>query len=163
MFFILHDVTGCFNQNEVFNFNLLDVKVIFGWMEGLKIKHRKCTHDTKVQWKDVGMSNLLSHNEKVYSICGSSKTVKRKRVGLNEDPTNSNISCPLDELLLWHKAIKQELSDLAETARKIQLSEEFSNLSSFSGRLQFITEVCIFHRCIYLPCISPPLPFHEKV
>ncbi|RZB91645.1 Zinc finger protein BRUTUS isoform C [Glycine soja] len=138
-------------------------QVIFGWMEGLKIKHRKCTHDTKVQWKDVGMSNLLSHNEKVYSICGSSKTVKRKRVGLNEDPTNSNISCPLDELLLWHKAIKQELSDLAETARKIQLSEEFSNLSSFSGRLQFITEVCIFHSIaedrVIFPAIKAELHF----
>ncbi|KAJ1390550.1 Zinc finger, CHY-type, partial [Sesbania bispinosa] len=54
---------------------------------------------------------------------------------------------PKEKLL--HQAIKQELSDLAETARKMDLSEEFSDLSSFNGRLQFITEVCIFHRCIF--------------
>ncbi|KAK7407514.1 hypothetical protein VNO78_09467 [Psophocarpus tetragonolobus] len=138
-------------------------QVIFGWMEGLKIKHRNGTSDDKVQWQDVGMSTLLSHNEKVYRNCGPSKTVKRKWLELNEDPTNTTISCPLDELLLWHKAIKQELSDLADTARKIQLSEEYSDLSSFSGRLQFITEVFIFHSIaedrVIFPAIKAELYF----
>ncbi|KAJ1398314.1 Zinc finger, CHY-type [Sesbania bispinosa] len=142
-------------------------QVIFGWMEGLNIKCTNCTHDTKVQWQDAGTSNLPSHNnEKEYCDCGPSKTVKRKWVELSEDPNNSTLSCPLDELLLWHKAIKQELSDLAETARKMHLSEEFSDLSSFNGRLQFITEVCIFHSIaedkVIFPAINSELDFFQN-
>lgn len=119
-------------------------------MEGQNIKCRSCTHNTEVQWQEAGTSKLPSYNdEKAYGNCGPSKTVKRKWVELSEDPTNYTIACPLDELLLWHKAIKHELNDLAETARKIRLSEECSGLSSFNGRLQFISEVCIFHRFIF--------------
>ncbi|XP_057447836.1 zinc finger protein BRUTUS-like isoform X2 [Lotus japonicus] len=121
-------------------------QVVFGWMKGQNIKCRSCTHNTEVQWQEAGTSKLPSYNdEKAYGNCGPSKTVKRKWVELSEDPTNYTIACPLDELLLWHKAIKHELNDLAETARKIRLSEECSGLSSFNGRLQFISEVCIFH------------------
>ena len=100
-----------------------------------------------VQCQDAGTSNLNGHTEKVYCNCGHLKTGKRKSVELSCDPANSTISYPIDEIFLWHKAIKQELSDLADAARKIQLSEECSDLSSFNGRLQFITEVCMFHRC----------------
>ena len=53
---------------------------------------------------------------------------------------------PIDEIIHWHNAIRKELKELAEEARRIQFSGDFSNLSSFNGRLQFLAEVCIFHR-----------------
>jgi hypothetical protein len=53
---------------------------------------------------------------------------------------------PIDEILLWHNAIKRELNEIADEAKKIQSSGDFTNLSAFDERLQFIAEVCIFHR-----------------
>ncbi|KAL4362765.1 hypothetical protein GQ457_04G039080 [Hibiscus cannabinus] len=47
---------------------------------------------------------------------------------------------PINEILLWHNAIKRELNEMAEEARKIQLSGDFIDLSVFNERLQFIAE-----------------------
>lgn len=55
-------------------------------------------------------------------------------------------SCPLDGILHWHTAIEKELVDIAEAARSINSNGDFLDLSSFRRRLQFIAEVCIFHR-----------------
>ena len=83
--------------------------------------------------------------------------VSKKRKNSEEDTTcacsssrpkslDSPLDRPVDEILHWHKAIKKELIDIAEAARSIQLSGDFSDLSAFNKRLQFIAEVCIFHR-----------------
>jgi zinc finger-like protein len=55
---------------------------------------------------------------------------------------------PINELLYWHNAIRKELRFLAEETRLIQLSQRLppENMSSFVERLQFLAEVCIFHR-----------------
>ncbi|WOK93020.1 hypothetical protein Cni_G01712 [Canna indica] len=52
---------------------------------------------------------------------------------------------PIDEILLWHNAIRKELSGIVEGARKLRLSADFSALSAFNARLQFLADVCIFH------------------
>lgn len=78
--------------------------------------------------------------------CESSQTGKRKRVKLSSSTADSDLSFPIDEISLWHKAINRELSEIAEAARRMQLKDEFSDLSAFNERLHFITEVCIFHR-----------------
>lgn len=116
-------------------------------MEGVKIKCRSCPNDKKDHCRNARTRDLTNCSEKVHCACEPSKTGKRKWLELSFDPTSSVVSCPIDEILLWHKAIKQELIDLTEAARKIQLSGKFSDFSAFNGRLQFINEVCIFHRC----------------
>lgn len=129
-----------------FNLNFLIVKVVFGWMEGVKIKHESI-NDAKIHYENVGTQDFTNCSERACCPCEPFKNGKRKWMDLSIDHTSSYSSCPIDEILLWHKAIKQELIDLAETIRKIQLSGKVSDLSAFNGRLQFITEVCIFHRC----------------
>ena len=97
-------------------------------------------------------ANLTHETEKVNCACESSKTGKRKYLRSTSDGSDTSGVHPIDEILLWHNAIKRELSDIAEEARQIQLSGDFSNLTAFNGRLQFIAEVCIFHRYgIHLP------------
>lgn len=112
-------------------------QVIFAWMEGVKVSDKSCE------------DNLEHRCQRWFSCaCESSRSSKRKYVELSYDLTDSSMSCPIDEIMLWHNAIKRELNDIAEAARKIQLSGDFSDLSAFNKRLQFIAEVCIFHRYV---------------
>ncbi|KAL5569562.1 hypothetical protein UlMin_026137 [Ulmus minor] len=52
---------------------------------------------------------------------------------------------PIDDILLWQIAIKKELNGLFEIAKSIYLSGDFTNLSAFHWKLQFVAQVCIFH------------------
>ena len=92
-------------------------------------------------------SSPLSHQvEKANCACASTTTGKRKYSGSTLDVSDATGTHPIDEILLWHNAIKKELSEIAVETRKIQHSGDFTNLSAFNQRLQFIAEVCIFHR-----------------
>lgn len=64
----------------------------------------------------------------------------------DSNAVKSSIYCPMDDILHWHRAIEKELNDIADAARNIKLIGDFSDLSAFNRRLQFIAEVCIFHR-----------------
>ena len=75
--------------------------------------------------------------------CESSQTGKRKHAELSCSAADSDLSCPIDEILHWHKAIKRELSEIAEAARKIQLSDDSSDLSTFNERLHFLSLIHI--------------------
>lgn len=57
---------------------------------------------------------------------------------------------PINELLYWHNAIRKELREFSEETRQIRTSKILppANLSSFVERLQFLAEVCIFHRYV---------------
>ena len=61
---------------------------------------------------------------------------------------------PINDLLLWHNAIRKELRDFAEATRKLRLSAcDFSaDISNIRDKLQFITEICAFHRFAPFPC-----------
>lgn len=123
-------------------------QVIFAWMEGVKESDKSCEDNLDDRCQNPGASALTKWGS---CACESSRSGKRKYLELSYDLTNSSMSCPIDEIMLWHNAIKRELNDIAEAARKIQLSGDFSDLSAFNKRLQFIAEVCIFHRCV---CVS---------
>lgn len=94
--------------------------------------------------------NCIGHvqcvNQAGKQVCSEhSRTGKRKHTESNCNGVDTEAH-PIDEILYWHNGIKNELSDIAEEARKIQLSGDFSDLSAFNTRLQFIADVCIFHR-----------------
>jgi zinc finger-like protein len=57
---------------------------------------------------------------------------------------------PIDEILYWHNAIRKEMNDIAEETRSMQQSGDFADISAFNVRLQFIADVCIFHRYVSL-------------
>ncbi|KAK9277135.1 hypothetical protein L1049_006674 [Liquidambar formosana] len=122
-------------------------QVIFTWMEGVRTynTHKTCEDNSEVQCCQCsGASTFISETEKGH-CAWESKTAKRKYLELNCDLNDFTLAHPIDEILHWHNAIKRELNDIAEAARKIQLSGDFSDLSTFNKRLQFIAEVCIFH------------------
>ena len=102
-----------------------------------------CVNHSQVQCS----SRSLTHQvEKVNCACESTTTGKRKHSESMIDVSDTTGTHPIDEILLWHNAIKKELSEIAVEARNIQHSGDFTNLSAFNERFQFIAEVCIFHR-----------------
>lgn len=120
-------------------------QIIFTWMDGANsFKKRKNSEDCE---------------EGHYCPCSSSRPKKR-------ESTDSLHDRPVDEILHWHKAIKKELIDIAEAARRIQLSGDFSDISAFNKRLQFIAEVCIFHSIaedkVIFPAVDAELSFAQE-
>lgn len=131
-------------------------------MDGAKTKdnHKSCEDDSKHQSSaDAGTSTLISPTDKAQCACESSRNGKRKYGELNFDLEEVTLARPVDEILHWHKAIIKELKDIAEAARRIQLCGDFSDLSAFNKRLQFIAEVCIFHRCVSVSSFPFDIPF----
>ncbi|XP_043716175.1 zinc finger protein BRUTUS-like isoform X2 [Telopea speciosissima] len=144
-------------------------QVIFTWMEGKKVSgiHKNCEDDSQLQRSvdsEVGIS--IDQTEQGSCACGSSKIGKRKYLDSNSEVTDSTDVHPINEILLWHNAIKKELNDIAEEARKIQLFGDFSDLSAFNERLQFIAEVCIFHSIaedkVIFPAVDGELSFAQE-
>ncbi|GMP61493.1 hypothetical protein CsSME_00023937 [Camellia sinensis var. sinensis] len=123
-------------------------QVIFTWMDGVKTndKHKSCDDSKDQGSPDSDAITLNSSTMKAHCASESSRTCKRKCVEPNCNLEESTPARPVDEILHWHKAIKRELNDIAEAARRIQLAGEFSDLSAFNKRLPFVAEVCIFHR-----------------
>ncbi|XP_042511163.1 zinc finger protein BRUTUS-like [Macadamia integrifolia] len=144
-------------------------QVIFTWMEGKKVSgiHKNCEDDSQLQCSvdsELGMS--IDQIEQGSCACGSSKIGKRKYLDSKSDVTDSTDVHPINEILLWHNAIRRELNDIAEEAKKIQLSGDFSDLSAFNERLQFIAEVCIFHSIaedkVIFPAVDGELSFAQE-
>lgn len=130
------------NASDCYSYLL---KVIFTWMEGRSGANmvESCVDHPQVQCSPSPLTHLI---EKVNCACESTTTGKRKYSESVLDVSDTTGTHPIDEILLWHNAIKKELSEIAVETRKIQLSGDFTNLSAFNERLQFIAEVCIFHR-----------------
>lgn len=119
-------------------------QIIFTWMDGVNVvKKRKNSQDDATY----------------QCACSSSRPKKQESL----DPS---LDRPVDEILHWHKAIKKELIDIAEAARRIQLSGDFSDISAFNKRLQFIAEVCIFHSIaedkVIFPAVDAELSFAQE-
>ncbi|CAL5419202.1 unnamed protein product [Camellia sinensis] len=143
-------------------------QVIFTWMDGVKTndKHKSCEGSKDQSSPDSDAITLNSSAMKAHCACESSRTGKRKCVEPNCNLEESTLSRPVDEILHWHKAIKRELNDIAEAARRIQLAGDFSDLSAFNKRLQFIAEVCIFHSVaedkVIFPALDAELCFAQE-
>ncbi|KAI7997314.1 Zinc finger protein BRUTUS [Camellia lanceoleosa] len=143
-------------------------QVIFTWMDGVKTndKHKSCEDSKDQSSPDSDAITLNSSTMKAHCACESSRTGKRKCVEPNCNLEESTLARPVDEILHWHKAIKRELNDIAEAARRIQLAGDFSDLSAFNKRLQFIAEVCIFHSVaedkVIFPALDAELCFAQE-
>ncbi|XP_010274617.1 PREDICTED: uncharacterized protein LOC104609887 [Nelumbo nucifera] len=143
-------------------------QVIFTWIEGKSISTvTSCQENDQLQCcVDFGSGTSFDRTEKGQCACESSKTGKRKYLELKCDITDSTGVHPINEILHWHNAIKRELTDITEEARKIQLSGDFSDLSVFNERLQFIAEICIFHSIaedkVIFPAVDKELSFAQE-
>lgn len=121
------------------------MKVIFTWLEGVQVQADEQSGSSScytLRCQESGPSKCNSQTDNGH--CPN--PLKRKYMKLKGDLLDSSLAHPVDGILIWHNSIRRELHDITEEARKIQLSADFSELSAFNKRLQFIAEVCIFHR-----------------
>ncbi|CAN6451570.1 unnamed protein product [Victoria cruziana] len=121
-----HDMRKCLSK-IVPDEKLLQ-QVVFAWMDSTR-STRSCK-----SCEDLQIEGVMDKYD-------SPRTGKRKQ----SDDRDAGGPCPIDEILHWHNAINRELKDIVEEARKIQLSGDFSDLSSFNEKMHFIADVCIFH------------------
>ncbi|KAK8470487.1 hypothetical protein PHAVU_004G156022 [Phaseolus vulgaris] len=141
-------------------------KVIFTWMEGRSRANN--TVENCVDHSQVRCSrNPSTHqNGKIKCVCEPTATGKRKYSTCIIDVSDTMTTHPIDEILFWHNAIKKELNEIAAQTRKIQLSGDFTNLSAFNERLQFIAEVCIFHSIaedkVIFPAVDGKFSFSKE-
>ncbi|KAJ8630700.1 hypothetical protein MRB53_024023 [Persea americana] len=144
-------------------------QVIFTWIGGKNTACMRKSHevDTKFRCcKSYGADQSIDKTEKGYCACEYSKMGKRKHLESDCKVADSAVAHPINDILHWHNAIKRELSEIAEEARKIQLSGDFSDLSAFNERLHFIAEVCIFHSIaedkVIFPAVGEELSFAQE-
>ncbi|XP_028786939.1 zinc finger protein BRUTUS isoform X2 [Neltuma alba] len=140
-------------------------KVIFTWMEGRSGVNtvESCAHHSHVRCSPSPLTHLIGTAS---CACEPATTGKRKHPESILDGSDATGTHPIDEILLWHNAIKRELSEIVVETRKIQLSGNFTNLSAFNERLQFIAEVCIFHSIaedkVIFPAVDGELSFFQE-
>ncbi|CAD5165963.1 unnamed protein product [Musa acuminata subsp. malaccensis] len=132
-------------------------QVIFTWIEDKSMADMGKSHVD-----DSLSQSSIDDTEKYACLSDLSRTGKRK----HDEPDSKAIDLglyPIDEILHWHNAIRKELNEIAECARKIQLSGDLSDLSVFNTRLQFIADVCIFHSYaedqVIFPAVSDGMEF----
>ncbi|KAG6601280.1 Zinc finger protein BRUTUS, partial [Cucurbita argyrosperma subsp. sororia] len=145
-------------------------KIIFSWMEDARTtRANQSLYDENLDFQCLGsqVHDLICRPEKGNDTSESARIGKRKYMEQsNFTYSTVSIACPINEILYWHNAIKKELNSIAEAARDLPLSSDFSELSALKERLQFIAEVCIFH-CIaedkvIFPAVDAELSFADK-
>lgn len=94
----------------------------------------------------IHRSDVFKHGEKI----GKRPSIIKHNLASNH--ASNLLTSPIDEIIHWHKAIKMELAEITEEARRMHHSGEISNMPAFIDRLQFFADVCIFHR--YSACSS---------
>ncbi|GJM93522.1 hypothetical protein PR202_ga10084 [Eleusine coracana subsp. coracana] len=156
---------SCEEQADLVWQFLCSIPVVFTWINGNTIKElvqsfTDCNSDRRrgcedAPFVDQGESNICSN--KVYKV-GS-----RNSAESNDDQADRH---PIDDILLWHNAIRRELHDIAEETRRMQQSGDFSDISLFNERLQFIADVCIFHSIaedqVVFPAVDSELSFAQE-
>ncbi|KAK1269905.1 hypothetical protein QJS04_geneDACA018521 [Acorus gramineus] len=139
------------------------MKVIFTWMEGKKEISSSEAYKDDAQ---IQRCRMKDKTEIKPCACESTRARKRKNLQPDCDSCSSIGVHPINEILHWHNAIRRELIDIAEGARKIQLSGDFSDLSVFNARLQFIADVCIFHSIaedqVIFPAVDGEVSFVQE-
>ncbi|KAL3731454.1 hypothetical protein ACJRO7_028346 [Eucalyptus globulus] len=138
-------------------------QVIFSWIEGVKMHDSGKSHGNNCNTVPSSFSNSSEDDD---SAVKSSKSSKRKFEEVKLDPADSVMIHPIDEILFWHNAIRRELNDIVEAAKRLQFSGGFSDLSAFNKKLCFIAEVCIFHSMaedkVIFPAVDLELSFVEE-
>ncbi|KAI9113843.1 hypothetical protein K1719_015094 [Acacia pycnantha] len=140
-------------------------KVIFTWMEGRGGVNtiESFAHHSHIRCSSSPLTHLVG---KANCACDSGATGEKKLSESILDVSDATGTHPIDEILLWHNAIKKELREIAGETRKIQLSGNFTNWSAFNERLQFIAEVCVFHSIaedkVIFPAVDGKLSFFQE-
>ncbi|MQL90863.1 hypothetical protein Taro_023463, partial [Colocasia esculenta] len=145
-------------------------QVIFTWMEGKGLASKnQIVEDDLEQWCCLNSGPHEHEDEDVdkgLCACESSRAGKRKYLCAECGGVDLSSTHPINDVLHWHSAIKRELEDIAQEARKIEHSGVFYDLSAFNARLQFIADVCIFHSIaedqVIFPAVDGEVSFAQE-
>jgi zinc finger-like protein len=113
-------------------------QVVFTWIEGkttIEVADSSADGNSAEDVPDQGEKHICSHQ--------GFKLGSRNCAESNDGQVYRH---PIDDILHWHNAIRKDLHDIAEETRRVQQSGDFSDISAFNERLQFIADVCIYHR-----------------
>lgn len=122
------------------------MKVVFTWFEG------KATKEVAESFADGNSAgDVQDQGEKHICSHKGSELGSRNCAESNDGQVSMH---PIDDILHWHNSIRMDMHDIAEETRKVQQSGDFSDISAFNERLQFIADVCIYHRCVDLDLYS---------
>ncbi|XP_006654746.2 zinc finger protein BRUTUS-like isoform X1 [Oryza brachyantha] len=138
-------------------------QVVFAWIGGEAVKtvpHNFCSPCLK---SNVRCNDVIGQADNYVCSHEHSKTGKRKCV---ESSYSQLVMHPIDEILCWHSAIRKELREIVEETRSIQQSGDFSDISDFNVKLQFIADVCIFHSIaedqVIFPAVNNQVSFEQE-
>ncbi|RID80267.1 hypothetical protein BRARA_A02940 [Brassica rapa] len=108
-------------------------QVIFTWLGRKSDTAASCRiEDSLFQCCiDSSSSMLPCETSRAQCACEGTKVGKRKYQELTSHDSFDTQMHPIDEIKLWHKAMNKEMKEIADEARKIQLSGDFSDLSAF--------------------------------
>ncbi|KAL0446858.1 UNVERIFIED_CONTAM: Zinc finger protein BRUTUS [Sesamum latifolium] len=136
-------------------------QIIFTWMDGLKMGSKRKRYEDDPRQS----STSATPTENRLCSCESYRNAEGDILS-DRNAISSSLYCPMDDILHWHKAIEKELNDIAEAARSIKLTGDFTDLSAFNRRLQFIAEVCIFHSIaedkVIFPAVDAEMSFIQE-
>ncbi|KAL6571060.1 hypothetical protein OROGR_000610 [Orobanche gracilis] len=157
----LASCTGALQTSISQHMSKEEEQIIFNWMDGVKMKNKRKRYEVD----PIFSSSFANPTENGHCICESSRTAERDLLS-DCNAIRSSLYHPVDDILHWHKAIERELNDISETAKCIKLTGDFSDLSAFNRRLQFIAEVCIFHSIaedkVIFPAVDVEMSFVEE-
>ncbi|XP_062232064.1 zinc finger protein BRUTUS-like isoform X1 [Phragmites australis] len=138
-------------------------EIVFAWIGGKTLRtvaQDFCDPKSKGSFRCQDTSD---ETDKHARSLEHSKTGKRK---CTESSHSQLVTHPIDEILYWHNAVRSELSAIAEETRNIQQSGDFSDISAFNVRLQFIADVCVFHSIaedqVIFPAVDGELSFVKE-
>ncbi|KAJ6854114.1 uncharacterized protein M6B38_101450 [Iris pallida] len=144
-------------------------QVIFTWIEGnsrQKVGQSNCDDVHLHRNLDIGSGQFVNQSANQICACEHSRIGKRKQCEAECNDVDFPGLHPIDEILYWHNAIRNELSNIAEEARKIQHSGDSSDLSAFNVRLQFVADVFIFHSIaedqVIFPAVDGEVSFVQE-
>ncbi|KAG2599902.1 hypothetical protein PVAP13_5KG488400 [Panicum virgatum] len=132
-------------------------QVVFTWIEGkTRIEVAECSDGNSAEdVPDQGEKHICSHQD--------SELGTRNCAESNDGQVYRH---PIDDILHWHNAIRKDLHDIAEETRRVQQSGDFSDISAFNERLQFIADVCIYHSIaedqVIFPAVDSELSFVQE-
>lgn len=117
------------------------MKIVFTWFGGKSF--RTIAQNVSGPCSESSSTCESSSGRSDKHVC----SLEHSKIGKRKSTESSElVTRPIDEILYWHNAIRRELSDIAEETKRIQQSGDFSDIAGFNMRLQFIADVCIFHR-----------------
>ncbi|OEL20429.1 RING finger and CHY zinc finger domain-containing protein 1 [Dichanthelium oligosanthes] len=136
-------------------------EIVFAWIGGKSF--RTTAQDFSDPYLKSNFTCEYSSDKTDKHAC----SLEHSKIGKRKSTESSQLTAhPIDEILYWHNAIRRELSDIAEEAKRIQQSGDFSDIEGFNTKLQFVADVCIFHSIaedqVIFPAVDGELSFVQE-